>query len=668
MYALDQYYQIKSKIASLKEMLESNIIKQKDLEKDIVVLNESLKVVKLSKHYKIESRKKFILDVINQALLIVFDSRYKIDIVAEEKSTNKFNIKYKLVLYKDGKDVSSNNELYETSGGGILTIISFILKILLGYINSKNKFFILDEVFSQISKEYRSGVAKLLRILSNKYGFTFLIISHDGLEQEDVDLVYLAKSVTCKDGFNKLELIKEYEKNSEYKNYYEVDVENFQAIKKLSMIIKGVTVIHGSTDSGKSAIQRSIRSVVTNSFNVNLYPRWRKQRSKLTTKIRITKVTNDSKEFVELEYKDKIIYRTHTGEEYVGKKLASSNISSLLESFGFVQMPKENIDKLTGDIKQQTQRIFITTQFDKLYLSEDRNGLEKIFSIIFDSQVFNELESAIKNDINSKERELKTIFQQITELQTNITQSSIEGFKIFIQVLESLQESKRQLNSIVQSTEYYENKRKNYEEIIQNYKQIQLVEVYQTRTKELQIISNNIVKVSSRLDKYKNLIQLLKFKRNIIEYKSNKKEFDNIQKSFDNLKIRKDLTTTLILDCKLKQYNITKAKHKSVTELIDKMSVKKELIQQLINQLKIYQMINKIIELRETQVGSKDIIIKLINQINIMINLLKYQNKLDQLQIIKAQNLKYSQELDKLSDKYHLERCSCCNGIGYTLK
>ena len=667
---IDKFYQIKQEIKSIENLIDDIVKKETEYNSKIELLNDSLKIVKLSKHYKIESRKKFILDIINQALMIVFDATYRIDIIAEEQSSNKFNIKYKLVLYKNDKDISSNNELYETSGGGVITVISFVLKILLGYINSQNKFYILDEVFSQISQEYRSGIAKLLRILSDKYGFTFLIISHEGLEQEDVDLVYRTDSVLDSDSFNKLKLTLEYEKPDLFKtkDYFELDVENFQAIKKLNMKIKGVTVIHGATDSGKSAIQRSIRSLITNSFNVNLYPRWRKTRSKLTTLIRLTKHTEESSRFVELEYKNKVIYRSHTGDEFVGKKLASSNIFEILENFGFAQIPKENLEKLTGDLKQQTQRIFVTTQFDKLYLSDDRTGLEKIFGIIFDSQLFNQLESAIKSDINQIEREMKLLFTQKQTLELSAMNKKLEGFTAFKSLLLDVNDLNMKIDNNIKALNSLKNKQEVLSEIISSIKQVNRIAEFTDKYYKYNVTSNELKLKQIKAEHYSNLIKLLQTQNNVKTLSEYQDKLELINKSIQSLNLRKDLKIQLIILTIIKnmnninsQLNIGKIK---MQINLNKINLIKDILSKL-NTLKLIERFNEI----QSNTNSKklELLTESKETISKLILIEKFKEILNKQSNITDKISDLTKQESLLESKYQLKTCECCKGTGYTL-
>jgi len=650
-------------INQLKVMKEE----KEELESKVELITDADKLTKLAKSYKIESRKQFILNVINQALHVVFTDNYKIDIIIDEsKTSTRYNIVYKLVLFKNNVEIASNADLYTTTGGGVITIISFIMKIILGYINTGNKFFILDEVFSQVSEKYRPGIARLLRILCDKYDFTFFIISHDKLEQEDVDVVYHASLGFDEDNIPLLNIKREYSKYKFDKDYYAVEIENFQSIKKETIFIKGVTVVYGDSDSGKSAIQRAISSIILNDFIPKSYPRWRKKGSKkINTRIKFIKDTNSNKEFIELNYKDVVKYNTHTGEEFTGKKLASENINTILESFGFAKI---NTNNLTNDLKEQVSRIYITTQYDKLFLPEERNGVEKILTILFESQIYNDVSSMINGEILEINKSLKDIHYKYDELSQYVIKQKIKVLKLSRDSVIKVSEITDSLQQYRDTISKIDDKIVNIKEVIYNLEKI----------KQIAILSD--VKLSLNLKKIKlydlddkvKLVNDIISKYNVIKLvdgvQETKESITNHVNKLDTINNKLQVANDLILLTKVKkQYSLKNKMQKSNDNIkVVQLSIIRETINnyEYMKNRKV-ELTTKLNNITNTISNINDVINDMNKLQDIKNNVLIVIDKMDKLEKYKDKLSQINDSIGKLPDEIGIHICPTCNGNGY---
>jgi len=70
-------------------------------------------------------------------------------------------------------------DLISGHGGGVIQVTSFILHAYALGFSSADKILILDEPFAQISKEYKPVLALLVRELTDKLNFQFILVSHD---------------------------------------------------------------------------------------------------------------------------------------------------------------------------------------------------------------------------------------------------------------------------------------------------------------------------------------------------------------------------------------------------------------------------------------------------------------------------------------------------------
>lgn len=74
-------------------------------------------------------------------------------------------------------------------GGGIRSIISTILRFVIAHHLTKNMLFILDEVGSNISREYQSNFGVLLKTFSKKFNRQVILITHQAKVAELADCV-----------------------------------------------------------------------------------------------------------------------------------------------------------------------------------------------------------------------------------------------------------------------------------------------------------------------------------------------------------------------------------------------------------------------------------------------------------------------------------------------
>jgi DNA repair exonuclease SbcCD ATPase subunit len=122
--------------------------------------------------------------VITLALKEIFDSEYtfKIEVVADKRVSTKFK------LIKGDMEM----ELLTAVGGGVVNVVSFVLKVLiLASVRPKRQqIMFLDEQFNNVSADYRPRVAKLLKSFSDQLGIQFVLITHQQEFTDAADVVY----------------------------------------------------------------------------------------------------------------------------------------------------------------------------------------------------------------------------------------------------------------------------------------------------------------------------------------------------------------------------------------------------------------------------------------------------------------------------------------------
>ncbi len=363
----------------------------KRIEKDLIDWDGAKTLLELLKNYKLEKRKDFILGVINQALVDVFQEDYRLDIIPREmkgKSAASTQ-KYDIVFFHNGIETAKNDELLSSNGGGVLSIASLFFKLLIGYLYSKNKFYMFDESLSQVSPQYRDRLSLFLQEFCKRYGFTLVVVSQTEELETHADIVYEVASDINKDGVPILK-IANTQGEMPTENFYYSHIKNFQSIVDLTFLYKGFTIIRGPNNSGKSASLRAINSILFNDFKKDLYPRKNPNGRKLTTEITFGfqgPADTPAKE-IGLVYKsNKVMFRID-GEEYFGKSLAADKIKEAVEEIGFRYLDvKAAFKNFKGPMKDQAERIASTSQHDGLFLIGARTSdSEKIFSFLFNTE------------------------------------------------------------------------------------------------------------------------------------------------------------------------------------------------------------------------------------------------------------------------------------------
>lgn len=81
-----------------------------------------------------------------------------------------------LVFVRNGEEFDP----LQAAGGGVLAVACFALRMAVLYLMRKDvrPIMILDEPFSQVSKEYREAMAALLERTSDEFGMQYILITH----------------------------------------------------------------------------------------------------------------------------------------------------------------------------------------------------------------------------------------------------------------------------------------------------------------------------------------------------------------------------------------------------------------------------------------------------------------------------------------------------------
>jgi len=628
--------------------------KEKDLEKKEVNLQlhlEALKWLFYLRTNKINDKREKIIQMITLGCQDIFEKNYELKILTNDElgESSLKEIKYNIILYKNGIEIAKNEKLLESNGGGVLSVISVLIKIIINIIYSKEKFFIFDESMSQVSKKYQEKLSLFIKKLCEKQDLTIVLITHVDDFAIHADYIYNFKGSFDKDNIAVLNIEKQDFINKYPK--YRLELKNFQSIKNITLDFKGFTVIKGQNDIGKSAIVRAVNSILYNDFKENYVRINKPKREK--TEIKFEKLLSEKeKQFsIQLIKSSTGITYIINGEELRGKQLAKDAIKEELKKNGFGNfLDEHNLSDFSVLKRNKLGNIAITNQNDQLYLlNNTSNENNKIISYIFQANIINNAILRIKDIIKDMKKENSFLEKEVRNIKDkkNIKEKQLEYLylKYFYEVLSTFQNKQQFLLNINKQQSFFQNKQKllNKKIIINKYKLNSLK-------------AKNINKIIKNIDKNFNLIK-------------NKIKYYNIIYQIKKLKIDKRKEEKLNID--IKNININKS---NINKKIDNIS-KNILI------LKINILHNKIIKLNSIKIKRKNILnninnidkniknvnkyVKIKNILNKIINLKNKNNDFNK-KYIETKNLynKIDIQLKELKEK-HI--CPKCQGKGYIL-
>lgn len=194
MLTLEAYKELKAKIDTNFSVYQ---LKQQELkDTHTQILNTSIEIQNLSLitaffNKIVDTKRKEIIErIINLVSFglqsIMEDPTLKL-CISESMQRNQKT--YSFSVSKNGNNVS----IMDGSGGGIINLISFLLHVVFLSISSNRKFLVLDEPFANLSVNYRENIGTFLKLLAEKTGIQFLIVSHQDEVNELADVLYTIK-------------------------------------------------------------------------------------------------------------------------------------------------------------------------------------------------------------------------------------------------------------------------------------------------------------------------------------------------------------------------------------------------------------------------------------------------------------------------------------------
>jgi len=615
------------------EELLTNIEKNED---EIKVKNYAIELLEMLKDYKLKSRKDTILNIINTVLKDIFEDAIYIDI--EQEVSKSGAIKYNIVFYQQGIPIAKNDELLDSNGGGILAVISMLFKVLIGYLYSKNRLYIFDESFAQVSPQYRERLSLFLRQFAEKYNFTIILVSQTSDLNKFAHIEYNVNYKYDDKGIKELYIEDKRENRNEIKDKldrYELEIKNFQSIRKIKFEYQGFTVISGPNNSGKSASLRALKAIIFNDFK----DKYQRINSKVT-EIILRKISNSDIQEIKLIYKSKKVIFEIEGKQYLGKNLAADILKEYLEKkFGLRFINIKNLYKnIKGDLRKQVEHIAYNSQHDSLFLIGSKsNDVEKIFNFLFNTETITIAISQLKEEIYEINDVLKEQKKRLDELKYEISQINFE--LKFIDTLYKIKLIKEFFNNL---------------NLLNNSKQeITLL------NQELKNVSKYIetIQIYSSWINYFNV-----YFQNLKTFENNKNVISELNAELNNLIAQRENIEILY-----NKYNEIYHYIQNIENQINNILNSEQEIKNIQNQINYLKNIDfSLINNLEQKYYDYIQILNYIRNINDLTktyqeNALLFDQLKQQLEII---NNNLIEELEQLG----VVKCSCCNGFGYHKK
>lgn len=152
--------------------LESQI---KETSSEIDILDSCNKFLSEQIKDKVSDAKYQLESLVNQGLKFIFGENLRIDIQPTFKNNK---TQFSLNIIKDG----INEGQSDAFGGGVLSVISLLLRVSAIIIDKTERLLVLDETTAFVSKQYQPLVSQFLQKICEQLNFTIILIAH----QQDV--------------------------------------------------------------------------------------------------------------------------------------------------------------------------------------------------------------------------------------------------------------------------------------------------------------------------------------------------------------------------------------------------------------------------------------------------------------------------------------------------
>lgn len=124
--------------------------------------------------------------LVTDALQYIFEEDY---VFKMNPKVKRGSVTYSFTLNKNGQEIE---DIFESQGGGLVQVISILMRIVTILISKKpmEKLLILDESLGMLSDEYIDNASKFFKDLGEKLGFTIVLVTHKKEFVDHADAAY----------------------------------------------------------------------------------------------------------------------------------------------------------------------------------------------------------------------------------------------------------------------------------------------------------------------------------------------------------------------------------------------------------------------------------------------------------------------------------------------
>jgi DNA repair exonuclease SbcCD ATPase subunit len=175
MNTLAVYERLTHESSGKKQMLGDLLEKQLALSTSLKISQQSLELAqafiqKVAKETQ-EQLKYQIADIVNMALDTCFPGEYTFDVDFQIK---RGKTEASLVFIKDGHSVDP----MDASGGGVVDLASFALRIAVWCLGKTDNVIVLDEPFRFLSRDLQPQAGEILREISHRLNLQIIMVTH----------------------------------------------------------------------------------------------------------------------------------------------------------------------------------------------------------------------------------------------------------------------------------------------------------------------------------------------------------------------------------------------------------------------------------------------------------------------------------------------------------
>lgn len=170
-----------------KQQYNESLLELQKLLQDQQTYEQSIDILKKMMDNLSRSQINHLSDLLNSSVQsIFFDRQYSIELqITELRNQNQL----KILLHEDTPDGHVVSDIND-NGYGLKGIIGFILQCYFIIYYKQEPILFLDEAFGNLSSQYLPYLKSLIVSLTNKYGFRFILITHDERLMELADRTY----------------------------------------------------------------------------------------------------------------------------------------------------------------------------------------------------------------------------------------------------------------------------------------------------------------------------------------------------------------------------------------------------------------------------------------------------------------------------------------------